>query len=434
MDLPEQENGMAKRFRDTEIWSEDWYISLESKYMLFWDYICDKCDYAGIIRPNKTLFEKVTGLKIDLDEFIQSVNTDKVRVEILGNGKWFLTGFIPFQYGAVLRNSNMHKNIIRQLENNEVLYKSYTYSFRVDLGCDQGGDTQEEESFPSTENPENNEEKNNLSNKSNTYEPWVGEGCSQGGSSLKDKDKEKDIDYSFNLKNKEKSIKEVSIVPSPVDELFQYWLSHKNMIQHKELSDKVKAKIKATFKEESFENLKAAIDNYSTILATPGYFYTYRHSMEDFFRAGANKISPYKRFLPEMNPLENLKKNKNFNSSYTQHTQEEPEVDSRVEQERFTEDRALNRLSEAVRRFKSARGEDPKKWVDFFCFARPADRDNAFLRWIWDMAIKGIPFTEEIFNQIHNRIKESGLTIDTWEKNRDEIFNRFAATSAQQRT
>ena len=44
MNLPEKEEIMAKRFRDTEIWSEDWYISLESKYMLFWDYICDKCD------------------------------------------------------------------------------------------------------------------------------------------------------------------------------------------------------------------------------------------------------------------------------------------------------------------------------------------------------------------------------------------------------
>lgn len=133
--------------------------------------------------------------------------------------------------------------------------------------------------------------------------------------------------------------------------------------------------------------------------------------------------------------LDNVGAKPKSQSSYTQHTQEEPEFDSRVEQERFTEDRALNRLSEAVRRFKTRQGEDPKKWVDFFCYARPADRDNAFLRWIWDMAIKGTPFTEEIFNQIHNRIvKESGLTIDTWEQNRDEVFNRFAATSAQQRT
>ena len=219
MDLNHLENNldeslkMSKRFRDTEIWSEDWYISLESKYMLFWDYICDKCDYAGIIRPNKTLFEKVTGLKIDLDEFIQSVNTDKVRVEILSNGKWFLTGFIPFQYGAVLRNSNMHKNIIRQLENNEVLYKSDTYSFRVDLGCDQGGNTQEE-NLPLSEN---NEEKNDLSNKSNTYESGVDLGCDQGESSLKDKDKEIDISLSTSndLKktiNQIKYISEIHIV------------------------------------------------------------------------------------------------------------------------------------------------------------------------------------------------------------------------------
>ncbi len=218
--------------------------------------------------------------------------------------------------------------------------------------------------------------------------------------------------------------------------LFQHWLSFKNMVQHKELSTRVRNKIKTALSEDSIENLKSAIENYSKILKNPEYFYTYQHNFEDFFRTGYNKISPYKRFLPEMNPLENLKKKQNFSSGYTQQAQEEPEVDPRVEQERFTEDRALNRLSEAVRKFKSARGEDPKKWVEFFRSARPVDRDNSFLKWIWDMAINGIPFTEEIFNQIHNRIvAESGLTYDTFEQARDEIFKRgFTASSAQQRT
>lgn len=130
--------------------------------------------------------------------------------------------------------------------------------------------------------------------------------------------------------------------------------------------------------------------------------------------------------------LDNVGAKPKYSNNYSYQPQEESETDPRVEQERFTEDRALNRLSEAVRKFKSARGEDPKKWVEFFRSARPVDRDNSFLKWIWDMAIKGIPFTDEIFNQIHNRIvKESGLTIDTWEKNRDEVFSRFTATSAQ---
>jgi hypothetical protein len=218
---------------------------------------------------------------------------------------------------------------------------------------------------------------------------------------------------------------------TPVDDLFQFWLSHKNMVQHKELSETVRNKIKATLKETAIEDLKSAIEAYDKILGLPGYLYTYKHSMEDFFRAGANKPSPYKKFLPEMNPLENLKLKGRSYTENSQQEQEQAETSSRVEQERFTEDRALNRLSEAVRRFKIKQGEDPKKWVDFFCFARPADRNNAFLRWIWDMAIKGTPFNEEIFNQIHNRIvAESGLTYDTFEQSRDAIFNRGPAITA----
>lgn len=218
--------------------------------------------------------------------------------------------------------------------------------------------------------------------------------------------------------------------------LFNFWVSNKGLVQHRSLTTTMEKVLKARLSEEGIDRLLESIKNYNTVLTSDVYFYSYPHNLDDFFRNGTiQKVPPYRNFLPESKPFEKFLKHKKFSSGYTQQTQEEPEVDSRVEQERFTEDRALNRLSEAVRKFKSARGEDPKKWVEFFRSARPADRDNAFLRWVWDMAIKGIPFTEEIFNQIHNRIvAESGLTYDTFEQARDEIFKRgFTAPSAQQR-
>ena len=42
---------MAKRFTDTEIWEQDWFIDLPNKYKLLWNYIKDKCDNVGIWRP-----------------------------------------------------------------------------------------------------------------------------------------------------------------------------------------------------------------------------------------------------------------------------------------------------------------------------------------------------------------------------------------------
>jgi len=134
---------MAKRFRDTGIWDEDWYMSLSGNYMLFWDYICDKCDYAGILRPNKAVFEKLTTFNINLTEFLGYVNSDKERILVLPNGRWFLTGFIVFQYfkkePCVLSMSNhFHRSIIEQLEKNVVPYKSGCYGFEVKEGAKVG--------------------------------------------------------------------------------------------------------------------------------------------------------------------------------------------------------------------------------------------------------------------------------------------------------
>ena len=44
---------MAKRFTDTQKWSEDWYLDLPITYKVFWIYICDNCNHAGIYKPNK---------------------------------------------------------------------------------------------------------------------------------------------------------------------------------------------------------------------------------------------------------------------------------------------------------------------------------------------------------------------------------------------
>jgi len=89
---------MANRYRDTTIWNEDWYCNLGGEYMLLWDYICDNCDNAGVWKPNKIGFERSTGLKVNLDSFLKKVNGDKKRIIALENGRWFLPGFIKYQW------------------------------------------------------------------------------------------------------------------------------------------------------------------------------------------------------------------------------------------------------------------------------------------------------------------------------------------------
>jgi len=112
---------MAKRFTDTQKWSEDWYLDLPITYKVFWIYICDNCNHAGIYKPNKRVFELLIGQKIDLDKFLEFINSDKQRIIKLVNGRWYLTGFIDFQYGSKLNSNNrVHKSILKLLNDNDL--------------------------------------------------------------------------------------------------------------------------------------------------------------------------------------------------------------------------------------------------------------------------------------------------------------------------
>ena len=116
---------MAKRFTDTNKWSEDWFLDLPLQSKLFWIYVCDNCNHAGIFKPNKRLFEILIGTKVDTQKFLELINTDKKRIIVLGNGRWYILGFIEFQYGNKLNSQNrVHNSILKILNDNDVNYDS----------------------------------------------------------------------------------------------------------------------------------------------------------------------------------------------------------------------------------------------------------------------------------------------------------------------
>jgi hypothetical protein len=103
---------MAKRYRDNQIWEEDWFIILPPVYKLLWEWMNDKCDHAGIWKPNLATFEKFNG-EVDLIKALDFFNDEeKTRVIKLKNGKFFITGFFVFQYGEDLNlNNKVHFSI-----------------------------------------------------------------------------------------------------------------------------------------------------------------------------------------------------------------------------------------------------------------------------------------------------------------------------------
>lgn len=116
---------MSKRFTDTNLWEEDWFIELPMNQKMFWFYLKDNCDHAAIWKPKKTMFERLNETTINLDEFLKNINKDKERIIVLENGRWFIVDFIVFQYGKVLNENNkVHKSIINLLALNGVKMES----------------------------------------------------------------------------------------------------------------------------------------------------------------------------------------------------------------------------------------------------------------------------------------------------------------------
>lgn len=122
---------MAARFIDTEIWNEDWFCELGSEYQNFWTYITCQCNNAGIWKPNKIDFEIKSRNKINMVAFLEKVNERgcKERIFITENGRWFLTGFITFQwfnkkesFDLVLSNK-LHKHIWELLKKDGISIK-----------------------------------------------------------------------------------------------------------------------------------------------------------------------------------------------------------------------------------------------------------------------------------------------------------------------
>ncbi len=104
-----------KRFTETQKWGDRWFSALPLKHKVIWLYLCDNCDAAGVWEPNIPLAEFQTGIKRVEWEGVRQAFDKTVRV--LGNGKWWVPGFVAFQYGEKLHpEARVHASIIAMLE------------------------------------------------------------------------------------------------------------------------------------------------------------------------------------------------------------------------------------------------------------------------------------------------------------------------------
>lgn len=130
---------MAKRNTDTELWNEDWFIEMSGRNQLFYFYIKDKCDHAGFWRPNFKHFEKDTGFRVNVKEFLSVVNSEystgeksfKERVRVLDNGRWWLVGYIGFHFPILNLNNRFHRSVYDTFTKNVSCEDTTIYDFEV---------------------------------------------------------------------------------------------------------------------------------------------------------------------------------------------------------------------------------------------------------------------------------------------------------------
>lgn len=111
---------MSKRFIDTGIFDDDWFMDLSKDAKLLWIYMITKCDHAGIIKINEKLCRVQTDIK-DLNDVIQQLGNRLVTVnkELPKSLIFFIPKFIEFQYPGFPKS-----NVMQQISAVEILTKN----------------------------------------------------------------------------------------------------------------------------------------------------------------------------------------------------------------------------------------------------------------------------------------------------------------------
>ena len=120
---------MANRYTDSEKWEKRWFCSLTPTYKLFWNYLCDNCNIAGIWSVNWALVKFHIWNEEPLDPNILGD-----RVQVLSEDNWFIVGFVEFQQkihslDELNPKNKAHLGIIRILTKEGILPKDFVRGF-----------------------------------------------------------------------------------------------------------------------------------------------------------------------------------------------------------------------------------------------------------------------------------------------------------------
>lgn len=105
---------MAKRFIDTDLFRKPLMRGLEAPYKALWMYLLCECDHAGIWDVELDVAAMRLGMKLDPEKVVDKFGGAVIPVD--GGAKWFLVGFVEFQYGTLNPANRVHASVLALLE------------------------------------------------------------------------------------------------------------------------------------------------------------------------------------------------------------------------------------------------------------------------------------------------------------------------------
>lgn len=104
---------MSKRFTSTKKWTDPWFRKLSPKMKLFWFFITENCDAAGIWNVDLDLASFLIGDTYTQEEVIGAFEG---RIVAKTEAYWFIPQFVDFQYGELKEDYNPHRPVIQSLK------------------------------------------------------------------------------------------------------------------------------------------------------------------------------------------------------------------------------------------------------------------------------------------------------------------------------
>ena len=113
---------MAKRFIDTKLFDDTWFVDLKPNDKLFFVYLLTNCDHAGIIDLSLRIAEFKTGIKGLANSLVTVGEQFSKRLIHIRDNYYFMPKFVKFQYPKGLNPKVIaQKSVISRLKEFDLL-------------------------------------------------------------------------------------------------------------------------------------------------------------------------------------------------------------------------------------------------------------------------------------------------------------------------